>query len=121
MHAVLIKFPFSTCPWVLPVIGDLYKVRIGRPVAGLPYLTTARIMCVLLRALPIRSPSRTFVFAGYADFSTHEDTQFCQRHRDRLTLVSKLRPDANLFDPHCLRTRAAGGHGSGTLGSRKPR
>jgi hypothetical protein len=56
-------------------------------------------MCVLLRVLLIRFPSRAFVFAGDAGYGTHELTRFCQRHRDRLTLVSKLHPDANLFDP----------------------
>jgi hypothetical protein len=49
--------------------------------------------------LLIRFPNRTFGFAGDAGYGTHEVTRFCQRHRNRLTLVSKLHPDANLFDP----------------------
>ncbi len=32
-------------------------------------------------------------------YGTHEVARFCHRHRDRLTLVSKLCPDANLFAP----------------------
>lgn len=31
--------------------------------------------------------------------STHEVARFVYRHRDRLTLVSKLHPEANLFEP----------------------
>jgi hypothetical protein len=56
-------------------------------------------MCRLLRLLLIRFPGRTFVFAGDSGYGTHEVARFCHRHRDRLTLVSKLHPDANLFDP----------------------
>jgi hypothetical protein len=47
----------------------------------------------------IRFPGRTVVFAGDSGYGTHEVARFCHRHRDRLTLVSKLHPDANLFDP----------------------
>jgi hypothetical protein len=56
-------------------------------------------MCVLLRLLLMRFPGRTFVFAGDSGYGTHEVARFCRRHRDRLTLVSNLHPDANLFDP----------------------
>ena len=56
-------------------------------------------MCRLLRLALPRSPGRSFVFAGDATFGTHEVARFCRRHRGRLTLVSKLHPDANLFAP----------------------
>ena len=56
-------------------------------------------MCRLLRLLLIRFPERAFVFTGDSGYGTHEVARFCYRHRTRLTLVSKLHPDANLFDP----------------------
>jgi len=56
-------------------------------------------MCRLLRLLRIRVPGRRFVFAGDAGYGSHEVDRFCRRHRGRLTLVSKLHPDANLYDP----------------------
>jgi hypothetical protein len=56
-------------------------------------------MCRLLRLLLIRFPERTFGFTGDSGFGTHEVARFCHRHAARLTLVSKLHPDANLFDP----------------------
>jgi hypothetical protein len=56
-------------------------------------------MCGLIRLLLIRFPGRAFVFAGDAGYGTHEVARFCHRHRCRLTLVSNLHPDANLFDP----------------------
>ena len=54
---------------------------------------------MLVRLLLIRFPGRTFVFVGDSSYGTHEVARFCHRHRTRLTLVSKLHPDANLFDP----------------------
>ena len=97
--AVLIKFPFATRPWALPVLIDLYRSVEDDRKRNRPHRTPAQIMCVLVRVLLIRFPNRTFVFAGDSGYGTHEVTRFCQRHRDRLTLVSKLHPDANLFDP----------------------
>ncbi|HBI43539.1 MAG TPA: hypothetical protein DDY78_11895 [Planctomycetales bacterium] len=53
----------------------------------------------LLRLMLIRFPTRRFVFVGDAAYGTHEVARFCHRHGGRLALVSKLRPDANLYEP----------------------
>ena len=97
--AVLVKFPFATRPWALPVLIDLYRSAEDDRARDRPHRTPARIMCGLLRLLLIRFPGRTFVFAGDSGYGTHEVARFCHRHRARLALVSKLHPDANLFDP----------------------
>lgn len=97
--AVLVKFPFAARPWALPVLIDLYRSADDDRARKRPHRTPARIMCGLLRALLIRFPGRAFVFAGDSGYGTHEVARFCYRHRARLTLVSKLHPDANLFDP----------------------
>lgn len=97
--AVLVKFPFATRPWALPILIDLYRSEEDDRKRARPHRTPAQIMCVLLRLLLMRFPGRTFVFAGDSGYGTHEVARFCHRHRDRLTLVSKLHPDANLFDP----------------------
>ncbi len=65
-------------------------------------------MCRLLRLLLIRFPGRTFVFSGDSGYGTHEVARFCSRHRGRLTLVSKLHPDANLYDPPAPRRGGVG-------------
>lgn len=44
-------------------------------------------------------PERKFVFAGDNAYGSHAMARFAYRHRRRLQLVSKLVPDANLFDP----------------------
>jgi hypothetical protein len=97
--AVLVKFPFAARPWALPVRIDLYRSAEDDRKRNRPHRTPARIACVLLRLLLMRFPDRTFVFAGDSGYGTHEVARFCHRHRTRLTLVSKLHPDANLFDP----------------------
>ncbi len=97
--AVLVKFPFATRPWALPVLIDLYRSEEDDRKRNRPHRTPARIMCVLLRVLLVRFPGRSFIFAGDSGYGTHEVGRFFHRHRDRLTLVSKLHPDANLFDP----------------------
>lgn len=97
--AVLIKFPFATRPWALPVLIDLYRSEEDDRKRHRRHRTPARILCVLVRVLLIRFPNRTFVFAGDSGYGTHEVTRFCYRHRDRLTLASTFHPDANLFDP----------------------
>jgi DDE superfamily endonuclease len=97
--AILVKFPLATRAWALPVLIDLYRSEEGNRQRGRPHRTPAQLICRLLRLLLIRFPDRTFVFAGDSGYGTHEVARFCHRHRDRLTLVSKLHPDANLFDP----------------------
>jgi hypothetical protein len=64
-------------------------------------------MCRLLRLVLIRFPGRAFVFVGDSGYGTHAVARFCHRHRGRLSLVSKLHPDANLFTP----PPAYAGHG----------
>jgi hypothetical protein len=97
--AVPVRFPFATRPWALPVLVDPYRSEGDDRARNRTHRTPAQLMCRLPRLLLIRFPDRSFVFAGGAGYGTHEVTRFCRRHRGRLTLVSKLHPDANLFDP----------------------
>lgn len=97
--AVLVRFPFAARRWALPVLIDLYRTPEVSRAEGRLHRTPARLVCRLLRVLLARFPDRTFVFAGDSSYGTHEVARFCHRHRDRLTLVSKCHPDANLFLP----------------------
>jgi hypothetical protein len=83
----------------LPILIDLYRSKDDNIKRRRPHRTCAQLMCRLLRVLLIRFPQRTFIFVGDSGYGTHEVARFCRRHRTRLTLVSKLHPDANLFDP----------------------
>jgi hypothetical protein len=97
--AVLVKFPFATRPWALPVLIDLYRSAEDGRKRRRPHRTPARIARVLLRPSLIRFPDRTFIFVGDSGYGTHTAARLCHRHRERLAPVSKLHPDANLFDP----------------------
>jgi hypothetical protein len=97
--AVLVHFPLTTRPWALPVLIDLYRCAEDNRRRKRPHRTPAQLMCRLLRLLLLRCPGRRFVFVGDSTYGTHAVARFCHRHRGRLTLVSKLHPDANLFGP----------------------
>lgn len=97
--AVLVRFPFAPRPWALPVLVDLYRSADDNRRRRRPHRTPARLMCRLLRLLLRWSPGRAFVFVGDSTYGSHEVARFCQRQRGRLTLVSKLHPDANLHAP----------------------
>jgi DDE superfamily endonuclease len=97
--AVLVRPPFAARRWALPVLVDLYRAPELDRAEGRRHRTPARLACRLLRLVLIRFPGRRFVFVGDSGYGTHEVARFCRRHRGRLTLVSKLHPDANLFDP----------------------
>ena len=92
--AVLVKFPFATRPWALPVLIDLYRSEEDNRKHN---RTPAQLMCRLLRLTSARFPDRTFPFVGDSGYGPHALARFCHRRRARLGLVSKLHPDANLF------------------------
>jgi hypothetical protein len=97
--AVLIRLPFATRPWALPVLVALYLSPQLNRQRKRPHRTPAQLMCRLLRLMLWWFPDRQFVFVGDAGYGTHELARFCRRHHSRLTLVSKFPPDANLYAP----------------------
>jgi hypothetical protein len=97
--AVLVPFPFSRRPWALPVLVDLYRSEDDNRRRGRPHRTPAQLLCRLVAVLLRWFPERRFVLVGDAGYGTHEVARFCHARRGRLTLVSKLHPEANLFEP----------------------
>lgn len=97
--AVLVRFPWASRPWALPILVDLYRSEEDDRERGRRHRTPAQLMCRLLRLLLVRFPGRRFVFVGDSSYGTHEVARFVHRHRRRLVLISKLHPEANLFEP----------------------
>jgi DDE superfamily endonuclease len=97
--AVLVRSPFATRPWALPVLVDLYRSPQDNRRRNRPHRTPAQLLCRLVRRLLRWSPDRQFVLVGDSGYGSHEGARFCRRHRARLTPVSKLSPEANLFGP----------------------
>jgi DDE superfamily endonuclease len=97
--AVLVHFPFAKRPWALPVLVALYRSEEDDRRRGRPHCTPAQLLCRLLAVLLHRFPERRFVLAGDSGYGTHEVARFCHARRERLTLISKLHPEANLYEP----------------------
>jgi hypothetical protein len=97
--AVLVRFPWANRPWALPVLVDLYRSEEDDRKRRRPHRTPARVMAALLRVMLLWFPERKFVFVGDSGYGTHEMARFVRRHQTHLSLVSKLHPEANLFEP----------------------
>jgi len=97
--AVLVKFPFATRPWALPVLVALYRTPQWDREHSRRHKTPARLLRQLTAVLLRRSPGRRFVLAGDGGYGSHEMAAFAHRHRRRLALISRFVPDANLYEP----------------------
>jgi len=97
--AVLVPLPFAARPWALPVLVDLYRSEEDNRRSRRPHRTPAQLLCRLVAVLLRWFPQRRFVLVGDSGYGTHEVARFCCARRGRLTLVSKLHPEANLFEP----------------------
>lgn len=96
---MLVRFPLARRPWALPVLVALYRSEQDDRARRRPHRTPAQIMCQLLRVMRLWFPDRRLIFVGDSGYGTHEVARFAHRHRLGLTLVSKLHPDANRFEP----------------------
>jgi len=96
---VLVRFPFATRPWALPVLVALYRSEEQNRPRQRPHRTPAQLMCRLRRRRLRGFPGRQFRFVGDARYGTHAVARFAPRHHARLARVSKFHPDANLYDP----------------------
>jgi hypothetical protein len=97
--AVLVRFPFANRPWALPVLVALYHSEKGDRGERHRHHTPAQHLIRLLKLMLHWFPDRRFVFVGDSAYGTHEVARFCHRHHDRLCLISKIHPEANLFEP----------------------
>jgi hypothetical protein len=97
--AICVKLPFASRPWALPVLCALYRTAEQDHVEGRRHKTPIQLARGLMAVLCRWFPRRTFVFLGDGGFSSHQTASFGRRHARRATMVGKLSPDANLYDP----------------------
>jgi hypothetical protein len=95
--SVLVKFPFATRPWALPILCALYRTEKDNQASGRRHKTPAELMRQMLAVLIRWFPQRRFVFVGDGGYGTHPLASFAHRHRQRLALVSRFYADANLY------------------------
>jgi DDE superfamily endonuclease len=103
--SVLVKLPFATRPWALPVLVALDRPPEWDRVHGTRHKTPAHMARLLLARLVRWFPNRRFIFVGGMGYGTSETARFCRQHRHHLTLVSKFYGDAALYEPPPPRTR----------------
>jgi hypothetical protein len=103
--SVLVKLPFATRPWALPVLVALYRPPEWDQVHGKRHKTPAHMARLLLARLMRWFPERHFILVGDSGYGTSETARFCQQHHRHLTLVSKFYGDAALYEPPPPRTR----------------
>ena len=95
--AVRVQFPLAARPWALPILAALYRTEKDNQAHGRRHKTPAELMRQLLAVLLRWFPQRRFVFVGDGGYGTHPLASFAHRHRERLALVSRFYPDANLY------------------------
>jgi DDE superfamily endonuclease len=104
--SVLVKLPFATRPWALPVLVALYRPPEWDRVHRRRHKTPAHIARLLLARLMRWFPERHFIIMGDTGYGTSETARFCRRHHRHLTLVSKFYGDAALYEPPPPRRRS---------------
>lgn len=107
--AILVQLPGTKRFWALPILCALYRTKEENQRLGKRHKTPVDLMrqllCVLLRWFP----QRKFVFSGDGGFGTHALAKFAHRHHQRLSLVSRFYPDANLYAPPPVRKPGTNG------------
>jgi hypothetical protein len=99
--AVLVRFPFCRRRWALPLLVALYRPE-EEGVDGVTkraHKTPVDLLGQMLRILIRWFPDRRFVCCADGNYAAHELAEVAAVHPQRLTLVSKFYPHANLFEP----------------------
>jgi hypothetical protein len=95
---VLARLPGMNRPWALPVLCALCRPPRTAGQIGQRHKTPSRLSLQLLMRLMRWFPDRKFILLGDSRAVSHAVACFAHRHRDRVTLISRLRGDANLYD-----------------------
>jgi hypothetical protein len=106
--AILVRFPFASRPWALPVLVALYHAKDWNITHGRRHKTPPEFARQLLAVLMHWFPERKFVLAGDGGFSTHDLAGFAQKHGGRAVLVGRFYPKGNLYAPPPERQRKGG-------------
>lgn len=97
--AVLVRFPFATRPWTLPLLVALYQPEGEDRAQKRRHKTPPQLLRQMLRVLMRWFPERTFVCTADGNDAPHELAELAAWYPGRLTFVSKFSPGANLVAP----------------------
>jgi len=97
--SILIQLKGWERPWALPIFcGLCIPRRIGLQIKR-RQKTASQLARQMLACLMRWFPDRKFVLTGDYQVVTHETVAFARRHADRVTVIGRLRGDANLYAP----------------------
>jgi hypothetical protein len=97
--ALLVRFPFATRRWALPLLIALYQSEQDNRRQGRRHKTPPQLVRQMLRVLLRWFPERRFICTADGNYATHELAELAARYPQRLTFLSKFYPAANLFAP----------------------
>ncbi|HEY0419221.1 MAG TPA: transposase [Acetobacteraceae bacterium] len=118
--AVLARLPGLARPWALPVLcGLCLSPKVAQPIKRRPKTASALARQLLIRLMRWL-PTRSFIFVGDYQVATHEVCRFAQRHGGRVTVIGRLRCDANLYAPPKNPNRKTRGGTTARKGSKLP-
>jgi len=108
--SVLVRFPFATRPWALPILVALYRSPSWNEEHGCRHKTPPVLARQLVAVLMRWFPERKFVLTGDGGFASHDLAALATRRSDHLSLVSRFHGDAKLCElpPPRRKTHKAG-------------
>lgn len=96
---VLIHLKGWDRPWALPILcGLCIPRRVGLEI-NRRQKTASQLARQMLIRLMRWLPDRKFILTGDYQVITHETVVFARRHSNRVTVIGRLRGDANLYAP----------------------
>ncbi len=94
---VLVQLKGWNRPWALPILcGLCISPKTAGAMKRRPK-TASQLARQMLARLMRWMPDRKFILAGDYQVVTHQTAAFARRHADRVTVVGRLRGDANLY------------------------
>jgi hypothetical protein len=97
--ALLVRFPFATRRWALPLLMALYQPQGENRQQRRRHKTPPQLLRQLLLVLVRWFPDRRFICTADGNYATHDLAELAAQYTERLTFVSKFYPDANLVTP----------------------
>jgi hypothetical protein len=117
---VLVRLPGMNRPWALPVLCGLCRPEKVARKTGQRSKSPSQMALQLLMRMMRWFPNRRFILLGDSRAVSHRVACFAHRHRNRVTLISRLRADANLYDAPRSPARRSRGGGYAKKGRKKP-
>ena len=96
---ILAKLPGMNRSWALPVLCGLCRPKKTAKRMRRRPKSASEIALQLLIRMMRWFPRRRFILIGDSRAVSHRVACFAWQHRQRVTLISRLRADANLYDP----------------------